>query len=155
MFAFAIRLRRSLSVFVLIVLSISGVVWPATTAGARETLVISQDFGGSVMQRYRKLDQLRLSNTRVELRGQCTSACTMYLGLSQACVTPSARLGFHGPYKRGQEGTLANSPSSNLMAAHYPPALKQWYLDKAQYISSDQVAWVSGRTLITMGVKRC
>ena len=155
MFAFANRFRRSLTAIALSALSASAVILPVATAQAREPLIVSRDLGGSVMQRYRELNQLRLSNTRVELRGQCVSACTMYLGLSQACVTPNARLGFHGPFRRGQNKTLAGSSSSQLMAAHYPTPLRKWFLAEGQYITRDRVAWFSGASLISMGVKKC
>lgn len=146
---------RKLSTVILASLALSGAVLPPSNAHATEALVISRDYGGSVMQRLRELNNLRMQRTPVKVVGQCMSACTMYLGLPQTCVSANAVFGFHGPSRRGQSRALTNSSAAELLAAHYPPALRQWYLREGQYVASDRVIKISGRDMHRMGVPRC
>lgn len=90
---------------------------------AQTAIVINQDLGGSVESRLRGIEQLRVAGTRIEIRGQCASACTMLLGLPNTCVARSSRLGFHGP--QSQYYGIALPPEefeywSHIMASHYP-----------------------------------
>ena len=126
-----------------------------TLGASTPVLSVTSDYGGSVIGRYHTLAALRLQGTRVEVKGQCMSACTMYLGLPNTCVSPQAIMGFHGPRPRGQNAPTPNGSAARLMAAHYPPKLRQWFMETGQYIPGDQVARFSGDQLVSMGVKRC
>lgn len=122
---------------------------------AKRAHVVTYDSGGSVMARYQEINEFRLKGTRVEVRGQCMSACTMYLGLPNTCVSPSAIFGFHGPRDAGQNQPMPNSFAAKLMAAHYPGDLQAWFLAEAQYLPGNSVARLSGKQLISMGISRC
>ncbi len=65
-------------------------------------MIVTNDRGGLLGQRSAEIRALRSSGQRVELRGTCLSACTMYLGLANVCVSPSAPFGFHGPTRNGK-----------------------------------------------------
>ena len=73
--------------------------------------------------------QLRSSGQRVEVRGTCLSACTMYLGLTNLCITPSAEFGFHGPTRNGRKLPAEEFDHWSLvMARDYTPQLQRWYM---------------------------
>lgn len=60
-----------------------------------ETVVIRNDYGGNVLEYQARRRELAEAD-RVEIRGRCDSACTIFLTLPNACVGPGATLGFHG-----------------------------------------------------------
>lgn len=118
-------------------------------------LLVSYDMGGSIGLRQKKVRLLRRQKRRVEIRGRCFSACTMYLGLPDVCVTPNAVLGFHGP-----KGVIARLPTdafdhwSRVMARDLRPPLHSWFMQHARHVSSG-VLRVKGSTLIDIGYQRC
>lgn len=132
-------------------ISSGGGAW-AQTGG---TMVISSDRGGKLGQRSEEVRYLRATGQRVELRGTCLSACTMYLSLPNVCVSPSARLGFHGPSRNGQRLTGQDFEHwSEVMARNYREPLRSWYLSEARYRTSGYFE-ISGAELISMGYPRC
>lgn len=78
----------------------------------------------------------------------------MLLGLEDVCVLPHTRFGFHGPSRSGAPLKMAEFEAvSQIIAAQYPPALRQWYLEVARH-SLDRMHIVSGAELIARGVAR-
>jgi len=124
----------------------------AQSGGAK---VVRSDGGGWLSQRSAEIRQLRATGQRVELRGTCLSACTMYLALPNVCVDRSASFGFHGPTRNGQ-----NLPAhefehwSGVMADTYREPLRSWYLTEARYRTTGYYQ-VSGSELINMGYPQC
>ncbi|MFN4131074.1 MAG: hypothetical protein ACK4GC_14860, partial [Paracoccaceae bacterium] len=111
-------------------------------AQATSVAVIQKDLGGSMEGRLRTIAKFRSSGTKVEIRGQCASACTMYLGLPNACVARSSRLGFHGP--QSQYYGISLPPDefeywSRVMADHYPRAIRNWFLSVARHTTMDLI----------------
>lgn len=124
---------------------------------AAQALVIRHDRGGPVSERIEQLRGLAAHGTRVRIVGTCLSACTLYLGLPNACVAPDARLGFHGPATRLQGIPLPREEFeriSHLMAAHYPLPIRRWFLAKARFTTAGYVT-ISGRQAIAMGARAC
>ena len=125
--------------------------------GAGAVQVITMDRGGSLDQRYAQIEDLRRRGEAVHITGSCLSACTLYLGLTQTCVTPAAQLGFHAPATRlpGIPLTAADfERQTQLMAAHYPVILRDWFLREARY-ATNSVYMLSGAQLIAMGYPAC
>lgn len=130
----------------------------AKPPGSAPPLVIRGDPGGLLEERLTRIRRLQASGQRVELRsGECLSACTLYLGLSNLCVSPGVVFGFHGPSSvlRG----LALPPDlfekySRLMAAHYPPPLRRWFLRVGRQRTLG-FHRIDGGTLIGLGVPAC
>jgi hypothetical protein len=120
------------------------------------TIVINGDPGGSVRERYGEIQQINRLGQRIEIRrGSCMSSCTMFLGARNVCVTPTAVFGFHGPYRFGSKLTQAEFDRwSNVISAHYPPAIKTWYMTSARY-STRKPTKLTGAELIRLGVQRC
>jgi hypothetical protein len=118
--------------------------------------VVDHDLGGPVAERITQIERLRSNGTRVEIRGTCTSACTMFLGLPNACVRPSARLGFHGPTTAIGLPLMPKDFEywSRVMADHYPPKLRAWFMQTARHATMS-VTKISGSHAIRMGARKC
>lgn len=126
-------------------------------AQATSVAVIRNDLGGSMEGRLQTIAQFRSTGTRVEIRGQCASACTMYLGLPNACVARSSRLGFHGP--QSQYYGISLPPDefeywSRVMADHYPGPIRNWFLSVARHTTMEVIT-LSGAEVIRMGARAC
>ena len=131
---------------------------PANAEGrfAAPPLIIGDDRGGPLQERVDQLSHLRAQNRAVEIRGNvCFSTCTLYLGLANTCVSPATTFGFHGPSSYGAAlDSRSFRQASELIASHYPPSLRAWYLSTGRY-AIRRVHRISGRTLISMGVPAC
>jgi hypothetical protein len=118
---------------------------------------VRHDLGGSVKARLEQIRGLASRGTPVRIVGTCVSACTLYLGLPNACVMPDARLGFHGPTTRLRGIPLPREEFdrvSQQMAAHYPEPLRRWFLAEARMRTVGYVK-ISGRQAIAMGARAC
>ncbi|WP_109464782.1 hypothetical protein [Albibacillus kandeliae] len=126
----------------------------AATSG--RALVVRDDAGGVVQARVAKIASLRSQGQTVELRGRfCLSACTLYLGLPGACVSPQTKFGFHGPSLYGRPlKTRDFERWSHLMAGYYPEPLRDWFMSTARYRLTGYET-LSGADLIDMGIARC
>lgn len=129
---------------------------PALAATTPARLVIRNDRGGRVGKRAAEITRLRATGTLVEITGRvCLSSCTMFLGLPTTCIHPTTIFGFHGP---SHFGTPLSDYDfrywSHVIAAHYPKALRQWYLRKGRYKRFDYYH-ISGQQLIRLGVQEC
>lgn len=128
----------------------------AAVAQTRAVLVVGNDRGGLVGARAQEIESLRALGHRVEIRGDiCYSACTMYLGAGDVCVSPDTTFGFHGPSRNGQ----ALPPDqfdhwSRVMARFYNAPLQSWFMNEGRYEQAD-VYRFSGAQLIEMGYPRC
>ncbi len=129
-----------------------------TTSGiTAEPYIVRDDYGGSVRQRLNDVSALRASGRAVEIRGLfCYSSCTMLLALEQVCVQPATRFGFHGPSRNGAPLKMDEfEVVSRLIASHYPPAVRDWYMDIARH-SLDRLHILSGSELVARKVvKAC
>ena len=118
--------------------------------------------GGSIAAHERHIADLDAAGCRVEIRGECLSACTMYLGAADVCIDRRARLGFHH-VRRVHAGGLFHSPAprevqdywDRRMAAHFPPVVREWFLSDVRHRGFDAWGWLSGAELIRQGVAQC
>ncbi|NDV02794.1 hypothetical protein [Pseudoroseicyclus tamaricis] len=128
----------------------------ATAQVSYPPLVVGDDLGGLVDTRARFVRQLKQSGQRVEIRGNiCYSACTLYLGASNVCISPATTFGFHGPSSYG----LPLSPErfehwSNVMAEFYREPLRSWFMSDARHLRI-AMRRISGEQLIRMGYRSC
>ncbi len=157
--------RRALRAVVM-----AGVVWAIIPAplgvraaqdaslGAGARLVVGDDAGGALVERLRRVRRLRREGVVVEITGRfCLSACTLYLGLPQTCISPRTRFGFHGPATRFAGVALPPEKFerwSREMAAFYPEPLRGWFMQTARHRIVGFYS-LSGDALIAMGVRRC
>lgn len=135
------------------VLILTGVLFVAGITSCARGETVTHDTGGSVAAR---LDQMR-SMSSVRIVGACYSSCTLLLGVPDACVTPSARLGFHGPSTRSGLPLLRSEWDrvSRIMAEQYPPKIRLWFLASGRLLSAQHMRVFHGSELISMGVKEC
>ena len=61
-------------------------------------VTIHSDPGGPVIKRMREIAEMNSSGKEYRIVGQCSSSCTMFLGLDRVCVEPETRFKFHSPY---------------------------------------------------------
>lgn len=144
----------------LIALSLIIGLWGQMSEAAqpRSAMIVRNDPGGRLSDRVVEIDRIRSSGTPVRIEGgYCNSACTMYLGLPNTCVSRRASFGFHGPMSQFYGVALPPDQFeywSQVMASYYPAQLRRWYLREARYTTVG-LHKVSGRTLIRMGVREC
>ena len=91
---------------------------------------ISDDPGGLINTYVQKFTRIRDSGERVEVDGQCLSACTLMLALvprERICVTPKAVFGFHSAWSYdGQGGEALNREATQSMWNMYPERIRAW-----------------------------
>ena len=149
---FSAQKKLTLFCTVLGVLSITG---SAVAAQTRAVFVVQSDRGGWIVQRSKKIRDLSATGQRVELRGSCLSACTMYLSLPSACISPSATFGFHGPTRNGQQLSKREFDYfSRILADNYKEPLRSWFMTEARYRTVGYYKF-TGAQLISMGYSRC
>lgn len=124
---------------------------------AQSALIVRNDLGGSVEARLIMIAALRNEGRRIEIRGECASACTMYLGLPNACVSRAAQLGFHGP--QSQYYGISLPPDefeywSRVMASYYPAPIALWFMSQARETTVGLIT-ISGLQAIKMGAHAC
>lgn len=114
-------------------------------------LIITHDEGGRVDTYAAAV----ASETRaVRIDGLCESACTMYLGASDVCVTERARLIFHRP----RNGFIGELPpvyfwrAVDTITSFYPAPIASWY--RANVVNGGSYK-ITGSELIRLGVKEC
>jgi len=146
-------MRRGCMISTLSFLALGGVA----PAQAQAVKIVRNDPGGAVENRLHEIAQLRLAGTRIEIRGECVSACTMLLGLPNTCVARSSRLGFHGPQSQYYGVSLAPDQFeywSQVMADHYPAAMRAWFIKEARKTTMGVIT-ISGSQAIKMGARAC
>lgn len=120
-------------------------------------MTVRKDLGGSVRERIVQVEHLSRTGAEVRIVGTCISACTLLLGVPNACVTPSARLGFHGPSTRNSGLPLPRDEYERIslqMANLYPPQIRNWFMATARKTTGDYIV-MSGETAIAMGARAC
>lgn len=128
---------------------------PAQAAPQRAPLRITGDRGGDVALYMRLVQEARMRGQIVQITGRCLSACTLYLGAGNVCVTRQARLGFHGPSDGGRPLSPALFEAWSLqMATFYPEPIRSWFLRDARHLIGP-VLELSGAELIRLGVPEC
>jgi len=89
---------------------------------------VTHDSGGSVMERAREIEESR--NREIRVTGFCASACTLYLGMPNACTTNRARWLFHGP---SGDDPFMLQVAAFMMADHYPEPIRSLFLADYQF----------------------
>ena len=99
------------------------------------------DNGGNIGDYVRAI--VAASGQRHEIRGDCVSACTMWLGHRGTCVYPDAELWFHA---------ASHPDGTKTLLAFYPPRVRAFV---APMLNSRTITGVSGWQLIRLGVPSC
>lgn len=131
------------------------------TAG-RTVYITHDDPGGNIAARDAYINELNRRGMRVELTADyCASACTMFLGVEDMCVSPQTIFGFHGPAVQGFIGRvpldgLSAYLSSQTIAGHYPQPLRRAFMARYRHIINGPMAEMRGEEMIARGwVEAC
>lgn len=148
-------LLRRARVRLALVFSLVLALVPAASA-QQAVWVVGDDRGGALAARVIEISTLQAVGTRVEIRGRvCYSSCTMFLGAGDVCVSPATEFGFHGPSGRnGPLDAAAFEQWSEIMARHYKPALRRWFMERARH-EKGSLLRLQGIELIRLGYPSC
>jgi hypothetical protein len=95
------------------------------------------------------------SGAPFRIEGTCKSACTIFLGIRNACVERSATLMFHAGHDIKENITGPNTRASRAALNSYNAALRK-YLLEGHYMDTDAFHTVPGAVLIDrFGYKEC
>lgn len=81
----------------------------------KHVVIIDSDSGGYVHQYVSSINKAIMNGTKYEIRGNCWSACTLYLRLVDhglLCVHPSASFHFHQPRVESEDGEWVPAPEA-------------------------------------------
>ncbi len=112
--------------------------------------IVEQDNGGNLLNRIEFVEQHR-NEYSYRQPVECSSSCTLLLGISGACVPQGAVLYFHGATI---DGRLAPAYLNNYAASYYPPNVRRWVTahHALQKTSFTQMSWQQAAAI---GVKVC
>ena len=154
------RLGRKLGRLLATGLLTFGLIPLSSTISSAETtsgeIVVRNDMGGFIWRRLVELSRIEAAGQSVRIdRGACYSTCTMYLGLANICTTPYVTFGFHGPWAINRKlSTEDFDELSGIIAAHYPPPLRTWYMETGRF-KVNGLYRIKGAELIRLGVAAC
>jgi hypothetical protein len=115
--------------FLLAALALSGCASSDIEDHVPGVVRIVDDHGGNLGQYINRVALAKKVNLRVEILGDCLSACTLWTSIpsDKICVGKNAQLGFHDgsvPYTASSD-TFIQSMRGTLMA-YYPSQIKDW-----------------------------
>lgn len=133
---------------------LGGVFWALLASTVFGQTVITNDRGGEVSA---YAAQVAATTGQVEVRGQCMSACTLWLALGdRVCTSRSAVWGFHGATARTPALASIIEPYTNQQLADaYPPVVRKKFTTRWVKLRAPEIQLVSGAQMIRMGVKEC
>ena len=127
---------------------------PAANAMA-EGSSVSRSEGGYVPDFIAIIRQYNASGEAFRIEGTCKSACTMFLGIRNACVERGATLMFHGGHDIKENVTGPGTRASRAALFRYNDALRQYLLEN-RYLDTDTFHPISGAMLIDrFGYREC
>lgn len=99
--------------------------------------------------------QYNTSGELFRIQGVCKSACTMFLGIRNACVERDATLMFHAGHDIKENVTGPDTRASRAALYRYNAALRE-YLLAGHHLDTDAYHALSGSVLIDrFGYKEC
>jgi hypothetical protein len=128
------------------------------TAASAQTVLIYYDGGGVLQERIDMIKEYDRNGTRVEIRGNCKSACTLFLGLRNVCVAPDALISFHGPMYQDRKKMSDEKFEhySTIIADFYPKGIDSWFMKTARYvIGGKNFLTIKGSEMFKYGVREC
>ena len=140
-----------------------GNTWRATLAVtatlAPMGLALAQDLsayrnGGTISTFKAVVDHYNAAGERFRIDGECKSACTMFLGIRNVCIEPSARLYFHAGHAIGDRQHMLGAPTTAMMV-QYNDALRS-FVSSNGYLSKPEFSVITGSDLIKkFGYRSC
>lgn len=103
------------------------------------------------------IKQYNASGERFRIDAHCQSACTLFLAITNVCITPAADLAFHAGHTitGGREHRAISRSATDHMLAAYKPKLRN-YLLAGHYMETLEFHTISGHDMITkFGYRAC
>ena len=126
-----------------------------SSAFAADGTSLGHGEGGRVVDFLPIIQQYNMSGELFRIQGVCKSACTMFLGIRNACVERSASLMFHGSHDIKENVTGPDTRGSRAALYRYNAALRQ-YLLEGHYMDGEDYHTLPGSELIDrFGYKEC
>ena len=134
-----------------------GIAGFALAVGACQSVspAAPRDSGGNLRSYVADVQRLNAQGAPKAIRGVCVSACTIYLGVKNVCVEPTAQLWFHAAHLPGDSSP--DTLGSLEMLAFYPPRVREWIIQSGALVSTgfDNSKMLSGKDLTSLGVPAC
>jgi hypothetical protein len=126
-------------------------LWTGTTALAGSS--VGYGNGGPSSRFDPIVDQYNRSGELFRIEGRCQSACTLFLGIKNVCIEPSATLLFHAGHDMARTKILAWATDHMLSA--YNASLRS-YVVSSHYMDTMEFHAISGRDMIQkFGYREC
>lgn len=142
-------LRVFISIFVICILVLPAIARPP---------LYPFDGGGKTYKYAQWVNDMNWRGEMVEIKGECDSACTMFLGADKVCIWPLALLGFHEVRDTGLDGDYQNGHRSEEgtrdIEKYYPYPIYLW-VKKHNATSSGKVTYMTGYEAIKLGMPNC
>lgn len=124
----------------------------------RNARVIVRDHpGGYLAGTIADVEDINALGLPVRIIGRsCHSACTLFLGARDVCVSPRTSFGFHQPGRAKGRGLLDQGTLDAAIrkaAEMYRPGLRDWWLKRGS--RSKRLVYLSGRDLTRFGYRPC
>jgi hypothetical protein len=120
-------------------------------------VILREHPGGYVIGTISDVEDLNTLGLPVRIVGRyCHSACTLFLGAREVCVSPDTVFGFHQPRKAGGKVQISAAElraSIGKLADHYRPGLREWWMNKGS--RSKDIITMTGRELTRFGYQLC
>jgi hypothetical protein len=111
--------------------------------------------GGYVPDFVKIVRQYNANGEPFRIEGTCKSACTLFLGIRNACVKRDAKLMFHAGHDIAENRTGPDTRASRAALYRYNESLRRYLLD-GHYLDTDVFHTLSGSALIDrFGYREC
>lgn len=119
------------AISILLALAVAATLFHGASAAQaqhnRRTAVydVANDRGGSIVEYARRVAALKRQDRLVRFRGNCASACTLFLSLprNNVCIEPGTTFLFHAAHS--SSATL-NQWGSDYLMSNYPAWVRTW-----------------------------
>jgi hypothetical protein len=111
--------------------------------------------GGYLPDFVKIVRQYNASGEPFHIQGTCKSACTIFLGIRNACVERDAKLMFHAGHDIAENSTGPDTRASRTMLYRYNEVLRR-YLLEGHHMDTEEFHTLSGAELIDrFGYSEC
>jgi hypothetical protein len=121
-------------------------------------VVIAYNPGGNPGTFWTLFQHYARMNTKVEVRGDCMSACTLIVGAidkSKLCFGPNGKLHFHQGWSPSDDNSVSVSPETTQWTFdRYPSDIQHW-IGKAENLPAEGFSTLHAEDLWKMGYQKC
>lgn len=119
---------------------------------APAAIVITLDKGGVVADYFSAAEKYKLTRRRIEVRGECRSACTVLLEVPTLCVSPGAVFRWHHAFIK--ETGVIHPEVTEYMLSRLPTRISARLKGKIQKFYTAEAS-LDYHELVSLGVPAC